>query len=178
MNKAQSAMFIKILSFSIFFSFISSLSFSQVMTGEEKKLYNMIMEYRKENGLPSIPFSSSLTHVAQLHCKDLVENIGYLTHAWSNCPYDAANSKTYSCMWLKPGELTGYKGYGYECAFGGTGGYVATAESAISGWKSSPPHNAVILNEGIWGNSNWKAIGVGILNGFACIWFGEEVDHK
>jgi uncharacterized protein YkwD len=161
----------------ILFIFNYFFSFSQVLSEEERKLYNIIMEYRKENGLPNIQLSASLTYVAQMHCKDLVENIGYLTHAWSNCPYDAGDSKTYTCMWLKPSELTKYRGYGYECAHGGTGGYIATAESSFNGWKNSKPHNAVILNQNIWNDTNWNAIGVGILNGFAVIWFGEEFDN-
>jgi uncharacterized protein YkwD len=147
-------------------------------TPEEMKLYSLINQYRKQHNLKEIPFSSSLTLVAQMHCKDLVENLGYLTHAWSTCKYDAGNSKTYSCMWLKPSELTSYKGYGYECAHGGTGGYVATAESSLEGWKKSKPHNEVILNRGIWKTMDWNAIGVGILNGYACIWFGVEEDKK
>lgn len=162
---------------SIIFLFSSFFSFSQVLSEEERKLYYNIMEYRKENGLPNIKLSASLTYVAQMHCKDLSENIGHLTHAWSNCPYDAGDSKTYPCMWLKPRELTKYRGYGYECAHGGSGGYIATAESALNGWKASKPHNAVILNQGIWNDYNWNAIGVGILNGYAVIWFGEEFDN-
>ena len=161
----------------LLFLFNYFLSFSQVLSGEERKLYNNIMEYRRANGLPTIPLSASLTYVAQMHCKDLVENIGYLTHAWSNCPYNAGDSETYPCMWEKPSELTKYKGYGYECAHGGSGGYIATAESSLNSWKSSKPHNSVILNQGIWNNHNWNAIGVGMLNGYAVIWFGEEVDN-
>ncbi len=161
----------------LLFLFNHLVSFSQVLSGEERKLYNSIMEYRRANGLPTIPLSASLTFVAQMHCKDLVENIGYLTHAWSNCPYNAGDSETYPCMWEKPSELTKYKGYGYECAHGGSGGYIATAESSLNGWKSSKPHNAVILNQGIWNNHNWNAIGVGMLNGYAVIWFGEEIDN-
>jgi len=162
------------LSFSIQAQQISTVKAST----EELKLYDLINQYRKKNGLNEIPLSNSLTIVAQLHCKDLVENIGYLTHAWSTCKYDAAKSKTYTCMWLKPSELTSYKGYGYECAHGGTGSYIATAESSLEGWKNSKPHNEVILNKGIWKSMNWKAIGVGILNGYACIWFGVEEDKK
>lgn len=153
-------------------------TFSQTPSTEERKLYDLIMQYRKENGLSSIPLSRSLTYVAQTHVKDLVENIGHLTHAWSSCEYDAGNMKTYNCMWLKPRELTTYKGFGYECAHGGSGGYVATALSSLNSWKNSTAHNAVILNQGIWANMKWKAIGVGILNGYACIWFGEEFDSN
>ena len=55
---------------------------------------------------------------------------------------------------------------------------VATAISSFNSWKNSSPHNAVILNQSIWANNHWKAIGVGILNGYACIWFGEDFDNN
>ena len=47
--------------------FIPLSYLSQDLTGEEKKLYNLIMEYRKDNKLKKIPISSSLTLVAQIH---------------------------------------------------------------------------------------------------------------
>ncbi len=34
---------------------ISTVSFSQILISEEKLLYDIIMKYRKEQGLPSIP---------------------------------------------------------------------------------------------------------------------------
>ncbi len=78
-----------------------------------------------------------------------------------------ANSKTYPCMWFNTGELTDYKGYGYEyeCAHGGSGVYIAIAENALNGWKDCKPKNDMISNQGIWKNQNWSATGVGILNG-------------
>ena len=56
-------------------------------------------------------------------------------------------------------------------------GYVATATIALDGWKSSTPHNNVIINKKIWKDVDWKAIGVGIYGGYATIWFGEHLDN-
>ena len=162
--------------FFLFFFLASRNLFSQELSEEEQRLYTLIMQYRNQNGLKNIPLSSSLTYVAQLHCRDLEENIGYLTHAWSNCKYESGNSSTYPCMWDKPKELTKYKGYGYECAHGGNKLYVANAESALNSWKNSSPHNAVILNQGIWNDNVWNAIGIGIYKNYAVIWFGEDKD--
>ena len=78
-------------------------------------------------------------------------------------------------MWDKPSELTSYKGNGYEISYWTSG--TATAEGALSVWKSSSDHNAVIINQGIWDNNNWQAIGIGIYKGFAVVWFGEEKDY-
>jgi hypothetical protein len=79
-------------------------------------------------------------------------------------------------MWDKPRELTDYLGNGYENVFGGFGGHIATADEAITAWKNSSGHNAVILNQNIWSNITWKALGIGIYQGYAALWFGKEVD--
>jgi hypothetical protein len=33
-----------------------------------------------------------------------------------------------------------------------------------------------MINRGIWSKVHWKAVGVGIYQGYACVWFGEEED--
>lgn len=142
------------------------------------------MEYRKENGLPSIPLSPSLTLVAQQHAKDLViykPDTGKCNmHSWSvhgkwtPCCYTKNHAQA-KCMWFKPRELTTYQGYGYEIACGSS--VDLDAITALSSWKSSPGHNAVILNKDIWSDHLWKAIGVGIYKNRAVVWFGEEPDR-
>ncbi len=177
------------LFFLFLFMLTAGYSYSQSMTDEETKLYNIMMEYRKDKGLPVIPVSKSLTMVAQTHVKDLQNNKPDQgrcnAHSWSSkgkwssCCYtpDHAQAK---CMWSKPGELTSYSGNGYEIAFGSSNarynGYVLTAEDALKGWQGSPGHNAVIVNSGIWKDLHWNAIGVGIYGGFAVVWFGAEED--
>ena len=147
------------------------------LDAEEKRLYNLINQYRAQNGLPPIPFSPSLTLVANRHVQDLQKNIKTVTHSWSNCPYKSSNRATYNCMWKAPQRLrTAYPGYGYENAHGGSGGYRANASSALKSWKSSSAHNAVILNQSIWRSRPWRALGIGIYGGYAVLWFGEEVD--
>jgi len=166
------------------FLLTGSISYSQALNTEEKKLYNLIMEYRKANGLPSIPLSASLTYVAQTHVHDLNDNhpdIGKCnTHSWSDkgswteCCYTSDHAQAKG-MWLKPKELTSYQGYGYEIAHWSSN--YTTAEGSLEGWKSSPGHNAVVLNQSIWGNHPWQAIGIGIYNNYAVVWFGEERDN-
>lgn len=147
------------------------------LESEEAELHQLVNQYRVQNGLPPIPISPSLTLVANRHVRDLEENIGQLTHGWSNCPYSYSDSSTWPCMWEAPQRFgTPYPGYGYENAHGGTGGYKASAESALRSWQSSNPHNEVILNQGIWQNKEWNALGIGIYQGYAVLWFGEEPD--
>ncbi len=159
------------------------------LSAEEKKLYLLIMDYRKTMKLPNIPTSRSLTYVAQAHSKDLVENTPEKgkcnMHSWSNkgnwkaCCY-TADHKRPSCMWGKPRELTDYSGDGYEIAAGYDPGSSAehdlSAEDALELWKNSSAHNAIIINKGIWKKTKWKAIGIGIYKGAATVWFGKVDD--
>jgi len=169
----------------LLFLVIASTSYSQSLTDEETKLYNLIMEYRKANGLPNIPISPSLTIVAQTHVKDLQnnhpENEPCNMHSWSAkgnwtpCCYTPDHAQA-QCMWDKPRELTSYKGNGFEIAHWSSDN--ATAEGALDSWKNSSGHNAVILNQGIWNSSTWNAIGIGIYENYAVVWFGEEKDQE
>ncbi|HBL59200.1 MAG TPA: hypothetical protein DDZ80_11985 [Cyanobacteria bacterium UBA8803] len=68
------------------------------LESEEAKLYELVNQYRSEYGLPPIPFSPSLSIVANRHVRDLEENIGSLTHAWSNCYYDGSDPNSWYCI--------------------------------------------------------------------------------
>lgn len=162
------------------------------ITTDELALYNMIMEYRKAEGLETIPLSNSLTIVAQTHSKDLADNKPDLekkcnAHSWSDkgkwssCCY-TSDHKQADCMWNKPKELTTYTGMGFEIAVGSSEpafeDYVMTPEYALKSWKGSYHHNNVILNKDIWKDSKWNAIGIGIHKGFATVWFGKKEDPE
>ena len=167
----------------------SKKTISVCLSEGEMKLYKLVMEYRKANGLPAIPLSASLSYVAQTHCKDVDANKPTNStcnlHSWSSkgswtgCCYTPDHAQA-NCMWNKPKELTNYEGSGFEIAFtvshSDNANYTATPEEALAGWKSSQGHNDVVLNKSIWKNQTWKSIGVGIYKGFACIWFGRESD--
>jgi len=152
----------------------------QTLTSEEQVLYDIIMEYRRSLKLPVIPLSTSLTIVAQTHARDLNDNqpdqgICNL-HSWSNkgkwkaCCYTDDHAQA-NGMWSKPSELTSYSGYGYEIAAWSS--ERITAEAALAMWKSSPGHHSLIINRGPW-NQKWQAIGIGIYEGYALVWFGNE----
>ena len=160
---------------------------SQDLSDEELKLYTMINDYRNSKGLNNIPISESLTFVSQTHVRDLANNKpdqgNCNMHSWSNkgkwtaCCYTNDHRKA-QCMWDKPSELTSYKGNGYEISHGAPGypNHEVTAESALNGWKRSSGHNAVIINQGIWRDIDWSAIGIGIYKNYAVVWFGKEKD--
>ena len=157
------------------------------LSSEEKKLYDLIMEYRKSKKLPSIPLSSKLTLVAQTHAKDLSENYEFNPknkcnpHSWSDkgtwtsCCY-TNDHKVASCMWVKPKEIAGYSGEGYEMAYYSSLG--ANAKEGIDGWKVSPGHNPLMVNSGTWSKMKWNAIGIGIYKEYGLVWFGALEDAE
>lgn len=151
------------------------------LTKQEQELYDLIMTYRRENGLPTIPISPSLTYVAQTHVRDLHDfppqdpkcnlHSWSANGDWSSCCYTRDHEKA-KCMWNKPRELTQYQGAGYEIAHMSSSG--VTPWGALKSWKNSLPHDSVILNIGRWKLHEWQAIGVGIYENYAVVWFGEE----
>ncbi|NEQ99764.1 MAG: hypothetical protein F6K30_24190 [Cyanothece sp. SIO2G6] len=142
---------------------------------EEADLYRQINQYRAENNLPPIPASLSLSLVANRHVLDLQENIGSLTHGWSDAPYDSSDSSTWPSMWEAPQRLgTDYEDNGFENAFFSSAG--ANADDALMAWQDSEGHNAVILNLDGWDNYEWQALGIGIYENYAVMWVGADTD--
>jgi hypothetical protein len=159
------------------------------ISAEELKLYNLMMAYRRERGMPKIPLSKSLTFVAKQHCLDLSSTridirSGCNMHSWSGkgnwskCCYTPDHRQA-KCMWDKPKELTGYPGNGYEIVFGSADlSYTVTAERALEGWTSSIGHHNVISNREKWERTKWRAIGICMYKGYAIVWFGEDEDEQ
>jgi uncharacterized protein YkwD len=157
------------------------------VTLEEQKLYDLIMEYRKSKNLKPIPFSAALTRVAQTHAVDLATNYTFdqnnscNPHSWSKkgkwtpCCY-TSDHKQAKCMWDKPKEISGYDNPGYEIAYYSSRG--VTAQEGLDGWKQSPAHNPLLINDGMWSKVDWNAIGVGLYKEYGVVWFGQLQDDN
>lgn len=161
-----------------------------VSAAETDDLYAAINSYRQGLALTAIPLSPQLTAVAQAHVRDLIANFAtdpnYTgpdcnPHGWSNqgqwtggC-YKNSDATTFPIMWNKPGEISNYPGNGFEILFGNGAG-TATAAAALQAWQASPAHHDVIINQGIWKDHPWQAIGVWVEGGWAAVWFGEQPD--
>lgn len=157
------------------------------LSPEEKKLYELINEYRKSKKLKAIPYSARLSKVAQAHVRDLENNYDYENrgecnpHSWSGkggwtaCCY-TADHKQAQCMWDKPKEIAGYESEGFEIAYYSSAG--ANALDGLEGWKKSPGHNPLLINSGTWKDVEWKGIGVGIYGKYGVVWFGRAEDNS
>lgn len=162
------------------------------LTAEEATLATLINQYRASLGLPEIPLSRSLSTVAQWHVRDLEWNnpaSGHdprgqacNMHSWSDegpwTPVCYTSDHFYAeGMWNKPREITNgvYNSEGFEIAMGGSG-WTANAADALAAWQSSPGHNNVIIEQGPWAGYKWPAMGIGIYEGYAVVWFGRMTD--
>ena len=78
------------------------------------------------------------------------------------CEFDTTPETNSDCMWKKPSQITGYYDFLFKCClrvqfyhvfrFNGTvyeigPGFGKTASDVIEGFKKSPPHKSVMLNE-------------------------------
>lgn len=157
------------------------------LNAEEVELARLTNEYRQQQGLPAVPVSFSLSAVAQWHVWDLAANdpVGGLCnlHSWSGARPALWQAVCYTSnhaqatqMWSKPRQITAnaYWSDGYEIAAGGGG--MITPEQALALWQASAAHRAVILNTSLWSDFPWNAMGIGLYQGYAVIWFGTLAD--
>lgn len=157
------------------------------LTPQEAELADLLNDYRQQNGLPRVPISFSLSSVGQWHVWDLETNDAWdgdcNLHSWSNARPTLWDPMCYTAdhaqaaqMWNKPRQITDgdYNSNGYENSAwnGGT----ITPVSALNLWKASAGHNQVILNLGGWAGQTWRAMGVGVSQHFAVLWFGTLTD--
>ncbi|CAN5524276.1 hypothetical protein BH10ACI2_BH10ACI2_19680 [soil metagenome] len=194
MSKSGSALFFGISLAAIFFFCVAAaigqpvckgkdLFFSHTCAGDtssanESALFDLINNYRVENGQPELRPSTSLSMVANRRLLDLQQNMKTLTHSWSNCPYDIDDQSTWPCVTDAPKRLNaGYNGQGYETLYRVTSGQVLPS-LALEAWKKSTLHNSIILNQGIFKDMQWNELGVAIDGQYAVMWFGYPGESK
>ena len=155
------------------------------LSKEEYRLYSLINEYRTKNGLGVIPVSGSLCYVAKVHARDLFINNPDTSHcslnSWSNqgkwtacCHSSLAPNPV--CIANKPKELTNYSGEGHEIAYWDSEQLIP--DTVMNVWKSLPQTKELLLNLKKWSYFNWKAIGVGLYKGYACVWVSDVMDTQ
>ena len=148
-------------------------------------LLDSINKYRVQNGLHSVPYSEKLSKVAREHCMDLEKNYtlsqvcnlhswSATSSKWNACCYTSDHARA-KCMWDKPREISNYDSEGYEVAYYNSESF--DVYRPLERWKvSKKGHNNVLLNLKSWKKIKWKAVGVGISDHYACVWFGNLTD--
>lgn len=153
------------------------------ITSDEYRLFILVNDYRQAMNLSGIQLSKSLSFVAKQHAIDLYTNKPDSNtcnfHSWSNkgnwkaCCFEK-EIKDKSCMLKKPMELTNYPGVAYEVVYWEN--KEANASKAFDQWRETSASRAILTNFKEWENYKWTSMGVGIYEGFALAWFGEEAD--
>lgn len=77
-------------------------------------------------------------------------------------------------MKSKPREITGYPGDGYELIYWGEDN--ATPAGAAELWNQVEASSDMILSRAKWSGYQWKALGVGLKDGYAVLWLGDAED--
>ena len=172
----------------IFIQFLSFISVSgQIpdfcLTKDEYRLYSLINNYRSQQGLSIIPVSRSLCYVAKVHARDLYMNnpdtAACSMNSWSDkgdwvsCCHSKQTPNP-SCIVNKPRELTGYPGEGHELVYWDS--EELKPDTVLRFWKSVEQTRELLLNQKKWNYFSWKAIGLGMYKGYACVWVGELRD--
>ncbi len=152
---------------------------------DEIRLAELINNFRKENKLPPVALSVSLTQVAKTHVYDLQTNNPDTsicsTASWSNkgswkaCCYNPYVLHE-ECMWDKPKELTSYVYRGYELSY-----YeerIIQVDSLFALWKTTNEASEMLLTKGAYHDKKWEAMGLAIGENYACVWFGQRIDSK
>jgi hypothetical protein len=155
------------------------------LSSAEAELYHMINEYRKSYNLPPIPFSKSLSFVAKSHVRDLFFNRPDQgkcnVHSWSDKgawkPFCyPPDEKKNNSVWDKPKEITPYNSKGYEIVYWENNS--VNIDSILPFWKTIEYFNSFLVSNGKWQGKSWLAIGVGIYENYASVWFGEIADPE
>ena len=150
-------------------------------------MFAELLAYRTRMGKSNrgITLDGRLTEVARVHVEDLrsknPDRGGCNMHSWSDNPGRWAgccyrNGGPGSCMWSKPKEIAGFNGNGFENALGMHGSqWVARASprEMIHEWSTSPGHNQVMINDGVWSRYTWNSVGVAANDNYALLWFSD-----
>jgi hypothetical protein len=153
------------------------------MSTDEMRLANLINNLRKQNRLPEIPLSVSLTFVAKTHVADLQTNKPDTSICntaswsdkgrWSPCCFNSYVLK-YECMWDKPKELTSYTYRGYELSYFEEG--IVNVDSVFKLWNSTPAARDMLLTREDHADKKWLAMGLGLSENYVSVWFGQRAD--
>lgn len=117
---------------------------------EELEFLGLINDYREENGLRPVILSDTLTVAAERHSKDMAE-YGFFAHNTAQSSYYQAGAEPWDRMEAEGYDHNTPKGENLAVGY-------ATAAEAMQAWKTSPSHNAAMLD------GNYRVMGVARIN--------------
>ncbi|MDD4141975.1 MAG: SPOR domain-containing protein [Bacteroidales bacterium] len=170
-----------IISYNIYSQDYNSIT----IENKEAKIYELINEYRVDNGLSALSLSTALCYVADVHVKDLFFNTPHKAcgslNSWSDkgrwrqlC-YDKSKTAIRD-MKKKPAELTYYSGQSMEMVYYNNGEF--TCSDVVNAWISTPAFNRLILNKAPYAATKWLTIGIAEFEGYVSVWLGPLPDDR
>ena len=79
-------------------------------------------------------------------------------------------------MWNKPLEITGYPAAGYENVYHASDLLIPAV--VVRKWENDPATGDIMHEKGIWRDSNWKTMGIGVHGTYASLWLGNYNDSR
>jgi uncharacterized protein YkwD/PKD repeat protein/plastocyanin len=131
---------------------------SVTLDGEEQAFLDRLNDYRLQSGVPALEASPALTVAAGRHALDMATE-GFLDHVGS----DAST----------PGGRAFAAGYPTDDVGENLAQGLASGVDVLFGWRSSPEHDATLLDP------SWSAVGIARAQGADWYWaadFGEVLD--
>jgi hypothetical protein len=164
---------------------IKAIPGNYCLTREEYRLYQLINDFRKANGLQVIPISKSLSYVARMHVLDLTQNRPDTSFCslsswsdkgpWQPCCHSRITPNPL-CILGKPAELSAYSGEGHELCYWDN--LQVRPDSVIAFFSGLKQSRDLLTNQSKWSYFSWKAVGVAIYGHYASVWFGELPDSE
>lgn len=113
---------------------------------EERQFLELINAYRQGNGLGTLVLSDTLSVAAERHSQDMARH-GFFAHDTVASSFYPAGSEPWDRMSAEGYDYDTFKGENLAAGY-------ETAEESFEGWRSSPGHNAAMLD------GNYKVMGV------------------
>ncbi len=132
-------------------------------------LLTIINSYRMDHKLPVLRLDSALNVTAKAHAIDFCTKVKDGNgHTWSDgSTGQRACDKAVEYGYPIPAAEIAH--YHYPDPYTKS----CTPVCAFKDWIASPEHDDVILEKGEAQDFHWRACGIYIYKGFACVWFGE-----
>lgn len=155
------------------------------ISSQEYQLYQLINDYRKAHSLAPLALSKSLSYVAKTHTHDLAMNYKSGTtcnmHSWSDkgrwtpiC-FPSEQSKKNN-VWLKAKEIVGYPSEAREITYWSN--TENEASQIVEFWSENKASADLLLNQNEWVSVSWKAMGIGMEDGYAVLLLGKAIDTE
>jgi len=167
LSRTKALILLAVAAAALLLALLPALASAQTYSADELTFIQLINNYRQSEGLSTLLLSDAISDAATKHSSDMAK-YNFFSHYSVQSAYFPVGSSPWDRMRLC--------GYPYNTDMGeNIAAGDATAQAVFEAWKSSPGHNANMLDP------NYKVIGIGLVTGgsYGYYWttdFGGYVD--